>query len=96
MVSTSETVEKLAAAIGEEIYIDIAKWHLYLADAHLHTDLAEQLLPMLDQSIDSGAVNQILSSMMVKVGGGKRELPLIDLLPSQAQSRLIDILESFK
>ncbi|MFM7450504.1 MAG: DUF3181 family protein, partial [Leptolyngbyaceae cyanobacterium] len=33
--STSADVEALAAEIGENIYIDIAKWHLYLSDAHL-------------------------------------------------------------
>jgi hypothetical protein len=96
MVHSSEDIEKLAAAIGEEVYIDIAKWHLYLSYAHLHTPLAEQLAPMLDDKIDIEAVNKILNSMMVKIGGGKKELSLSDLLPSQAASKLVSILESFK
>lgn len=43
--NTREIIEALAAEIGENVYMDIAKWHLYLSDAHLHTVLAEQLYP---------------------------------------------------
>jgi hypothetical protein len=45
--NTTEAIEALAAEIGENIYIDVAKWHLYLREAHLHTTLAEQLYPLL-------------------------------------------------
>ena len=47
-VLDTRNIEKLAAEIGENIYIDVAKWHLYLAEAHLHTQLAEQLYPLLE------------------------------------------------
>ncbi|MGL6338716.1 MAG: DUF3181 family protein, partial [Waterburya sp.] len=36
-MATTQEIEALAAQIGENVYIDIAKWHLYLNDAHLHT-----------------------------------------------------------
>ncbi|MBD1908225.1 DUF3181 family protein [Funiculus sociatus GB2-A5] len=95
--NTSEAIEALAAEIGENIYIDIAKWHLYLRDAHLHTVLAEQLYPMLvNDSLQEDRVLQVLENIPVKLGGGKREVPLIDLLPMQCQVNLMDLLEEYQ
>lgn len=95
--SSSEAIEALAAEIGEKVYIDIAKWHLYLNDAHLHTALAEKLYPRLaDGNIQENEIVQILREIPVKVGGGKRELPLSDLLPMQSQVHLMDVLEEFQ
>jgi hypothetical protein len=92
-----EEIEALAAEIGENIYIDVAKWHLYLAEAHLHTVLAEQLYPLVeDDSVSEDAVVAILQKIPVKLGGGKKELPLIDLLPMQCQVNLLDLLEEYK
>ncbi|HEY9810462.1 MAG TPA: DUF3181 family protein [Halomicronema sp.] len=96
-VNTTESVEALAAEIGENVYIDIAKWHLYLREAHLHTVLAQQLFPLLENNrINEDEVLGILQGITVKLGGGKRELPLSDLLPVQAQVQLIDVLEEFQ
>jgi Protein of unknown function (DUF3181) len=93
----SEIVEKLAAEIGEAVYIDVAKWHLYLRDAHLHTGLAEKFLPLLsDGSLDEKAVVDILTAITVPLGGGKREVPLTDLLPTQCQSNLMGLLKDFQ
>ncbi|MEP0801000.1 DUF3181 family protein [Funiculus sociatus] len=95
--NTSEAIEALAAEIGENIYIDIAKWHLYLRDAHLHTVLAEQLYPMLvKDSLQEDRVLQVLENIPVKLGGGKREVPLIELLPMQCQVNLMDLLEEYQ
>jgi hypothetical protein len=95
--SSTETIEALAAEIGEAIYIDVAKWHLYLSNAHLHTVLAEQLYPMLTaKAIVEEDVIKVLQSIPVKLGGGKREVPLADLLPMQCQVNLIDLLEEFQ
>jgi hypothetical protein len=91
---TTEDLEKLAAEIGENVYIDIAKWHLYLSDAHLHTVLAERLFPILKAGqIQESSVLDVLKSIPVKVGGGKREIPLSDLLPMQSQVHLMDVLD---
>lgn len=96
-ISASEAIESLAAEIGENIYIDVAKWHLYLSDAHLHTTLAERLYPMLtSRSLDEDAVLNTLQNISVKLGGGKREVSLADLLPVQCQVNLMDILEEFQ
>jgi hypothetical protein len=99
MKSTSQNIEQLAAAIAEEVYIDIAKWHLYLGDAHLHTVLAEKFYPMITDGtsgrIDEIAVTKVLANVFVKVGGGRREIPLVELIPSHAESNLLGILERF-
>jgi|ERR671932_1905830 hypothetical protein len=95
--NTTEAIEGLAAEIGENIYIDVAKWHLYLRDAHLHTTVAEQIYPLLlDNNLQEDRVTQILQSIPVKLGGGKREVPLIDLLPTSCQVNLMDLLEEFQ
>ncbi|MDX2272926.1 MAG: DUF3181 family protein [Cyanobacteriota bacterium] len=96
MTPTSQQIEQLAAAIGEEVYMDVAKWHLYLRDAKLHTLLAEALAPqVMAQQVDESAVTQVLQTLMIKLGGGRKELPLSDLLPMQSILNLLDILEDF-
>jgi hypothetical protein len=95
--STTEILESLAAEIGENVYIDIAKWHLYLSDAKLHTVVAEKMYPLLtSKSVNEDQVVQVLESIKVKIGGGRRELVLIDLLPLQCQVNLVDILEKYQ
>ncbi len=95
--NTTEEIEAIAAEIGENVYMDIAKWHLYLSDAHLHTVVAEQVYPMLtSNSLEESRVVQILENIPVKIGGGKRELPLIDLMPTECQVNLMDILEKYQ
>ncbi|MBD2292609.1 DUF3181 family protein [Anabaena sphaerica FACHB-251] len=95
--NTTELLESLASEIGESVYIDIAKWHLYLEDAKLHTIVAEQLYPLItSHSVNEERVLQLLASIPVKIGGGRKELPLIDLLPLQCQVNLVDILEKYQ
>ena len=97
MANTTVAIESLAAQIGENVYLDIAKWHLYLRDAHLHTVVAEQLYPMLeDGNLDDDKVARVLQGIPVKLGGGKREVPLADLIPMQSQVHLMDVLEEFQ
>jgi Protein of unknown function (DUF3181) len=93
----SEDLEGLAAEIGKTVYIDVAKWHLYLTEAHLDTILAQRLAPLLlDGNIDEARVLQELSAIAVQMGGGKKELPLSDLVPMQCQVNLMDLLEDFQ
>ncbi|MEA5603315.1 DUF3181 family protein [Nostoc sp. UHCC 0252] len=95
--NTTELLEALAAEIGENVYIDVAKWHLYLSNAKLHTVVAEQLYPLItSNSVNEDRVLQILGAIPIKIGGGKREVPLIDLLPLQCQVTLVDILEKYQ
>lgn len=95
MANTLE-IEALAAEIGENIYIDVAKWHLYLSDAHLHTILAERLYPLIeDDEISKDSVSQVLANIPVALGGGRIEVPLINLLPVACQNNLVDLLQEF-
>ncbi|AFZ35535.1 hypothetical protein Sta7437_1983 [Stanieria cyanosphaera PCC 7437] len=97
MANTTEAIETLAAEIGENIYIDVAKWHLYLADAHLHTVVAERVFTLIENDqLSENAVLDILKAIPVKLGGGKTEVPLLDLLPMQSQVHLLDLLEEFQ
>lgn len=96
-MATTRAIESLAAEIGENVYMDIAKWHLYLSDAHLHTVLAERFYPLLeDRSLSEDAVAKVLQDIPIKLGGGKREVPLADLVPMQCQVSLMDLLEEFQ
>jgi Protein of unknown function (DUF3181) len=93
----TQQIESLAAEIGENVYIDVAKWHLYLSDAHLHTVVAQRVYPLLEEdTLNEDRVLQILREIPVKLGGGKIEVPLLDLLPIQSQVHLIDVLEEYQ
>ncbi|MCC5629171.1 DUF3181 family protein [Nostoc sphaeroides] len=95
--NTTELLEALAAEIGESVYIDVAKWHLYLSNAKLHTVVAEQLYPLItSNAVNEDRVLQVLGSIPIKIGGGKREVPLIDFLPLQCQVNLVHILEKYQ
>ncbi|HEY9764516.1 MAG TPA: DUF3181 family protein [Trichocoleus sp.] len=95
--TTSEKIEALAADIGGNIYLDIAKWHLYLREAKLHTLVAERLFPLLqDKNLSESAITNALQSMTVTIGGGRRELPLLDFLPTSCQRELLRLLEDYQ
>lgn len=96
MTLSNPEIEQLAAAIGTEVYMDIARWHLYLRDTKLHSELAEQLAPLVvDKTIDEARVTQLLEQISIKVGGGRAQVPLSDLLPMQSILNLLDVLETF-
>jgi hypothetical protein len=96
-MATTPDIEALAAKIGESIYIDVAKWHLYLNDAHLHTVVAEKIYPLLEaDTLTEDAVAAVLQDIPVKLGGGQTELALNQLLPMQCQMNLIDLLEEYQ
>ncbi|MGB7273369.1 MAG: DUF3181 family protein [Geitlerinemataceae cyanobacterium] len=97
MTNNTQAIEALAAEIGDKVYIDVAKWHLYLENAKLHVVLAERLYPMLAEGpLDENQILQVLQDILIPLGGGKREIPLVELIPSQCQTELTDILEEFR
>lgn len=96
-MASTQDIEALAAKIGENVYIDVAKWHLYLNDAHLHTVVAEKVYPILeDNSLSEDRVTSVLESIPVKLGGGKTEVSLNELLPMQCKMSLVDLLEEYQ
>lgn len=95
--NSTQAIESLAAAMGKNAYIDVAKWHLYLSDAHLHIKLAEEIYPLLLKGMPSTSeIEEILQRITVKLGGGKRELPLADLMPAASQQQLIESIEDYQ
>jgi Protein of unknown function (DUF3181) len=98
-MASSEQLENLAAEIGDNVYIDVAKWHLYLKDAKLHTLVAEKALEAIanqsNKNVTGDLVNTILAQVPIALGGGRKELPLSDLLPVAGQAKLLDILQEF-
>jgi len=94
---TSKAIEDLAVAIGDKVYLDVAKWHLYLQDAKLHTALAEKLYPLVDEDrVTENAVMDILQNTKIAIGGGKKEVPLVDLIPSTGLSDLMRAIEDYQ
>lgn len=94
---TSRAIEEFAAAIGDQAYIDVAKWHLYLGDAKLHTVLAEALYPFIDDgSFTEAALVTVLENISVSLGGGKKTVALVDLIPASSQADLLRAIEDYQ
>lgn len=94
---TAETMETLSANIGEVVYIDIAKWHLYLNDAKLHSLVAQRLYPLVEAGrISETEVTKALQDIPVPIGGGDKQIPLMDLVPKRCMGDLIRVLEDFQ
>ncbi|HIK46137.1 MAG TPA: DUF3181 family protein [Leptolyngbyaceae cyanobacterium M65_K2018_010] len=94
---TAKAIEDLAAAIGDKAYLDVAKWHLYLGDAKLHTVLAEKIYPLLaDKTFNEVALKQVLAKTAVPLGGGNTTLPLSDLIPAASQGELVRAIEDYQ
>jgi Protein of unknown function (DUF3181) len=96
MANSSEQLENLASEIGDKVYIDVAKWHLFLKDAKLHTVVAEKAMPfVVTGKVTGDNVNEILGQITISLGGGRKKLPLSDLLPVSGQAALLDVLQEF-
>jgi hypothetical protein len=86
-MANNQQIEDLAAEIGDKVYIDVAKWHLYLKDAKLHTTVAEQVFPLLTSGLTGDKLTEVLT--------GRLKTPLLSLIPVTAQARLMDILQEY-
>jgi Protein of unknown function (DUF3181) len=95
-MSTTQDIERLAGELGDQVYLDVAKWHLYLRDAKLHTMLADKLGPIAAAGRPAEAnVIAILNETVIELGGGKQTLPLSDLIPVAGLRRLMDVLDEW-
>ena len=94
--STGRAIEALAAAIGDKVYLDVARWHLYLGDAKLHKPLAEKLYPLVvaDQITDAAVVT-ILANTPVAIGGGQKTVTLADLIPAASRADLLEAIADY-
>jgi hypothetical protein len=94
-MANNQQIEELAAEIGDKVYIDVAKWHLYLKDAKLHTTVAEQVYPLLTGGLTGEKLTEILTNISIDLGGGRLKTPLLNLIPVTAQARLMDVLQDY-
>ena len=94
-MASNQQIEQLAAEIGDKIYIDVAKWKLYLKDAKLHTTVAEQVFPLFTSGLTGDKLTEILTGISIDLGGGRQKMPLINLIPVTVQARLMDVLQDY-
>jgi hypothetical protein len=94
-MANNQQIEDLAAEIGDKVYMDVAKWHLYLKDAKLHTTLAEQVFPLLNNGLNGEKLTEILTNISIDLGGGRQKTSLLNLIPVTAQARLMDVLQDY-
>ncbi|KAJ9527980.1 hypothetical protein QJQ45_005576 [Haematococcus lacustris] len=93
--------DELATQIGKEVYVDVAGWHLYLRDMtaapglKMHTALAQQLGPQSTKRVSEAEVGAVLKKVPVKLGAGKTQLSLYDVVPAMCLGDLTRILEDY-
>ena len=95
-MANNQQIEDLAAEIGDKVYIDVAKWHLYLKDAKLHTTVAEQVFPWLNNGLNGDKLTEVLTNISIDLGGGRLKTSLLSLIPVTAQARLMDVLQDYE
>ena len=90
----SSQINELAISIADRLFIQVAKWNLYLGDAGLAKDLAIECQANFDQGANVAA-KKGLEAIQVKLGGGRTILPLSRLIPSNQLFDLEEILEPY-
>ena len=85
-------ISDLEKIISEKIFIKIEKWNLYLGDAGLARNLAIECISNL-QKDSQEAVKLSLNKIKVKIGDGKKTIPLSTLVTSSQISDLEEILD---
>lgn len=92
-----EAIESLAANIGEAVYMDVAKWHLYLNDAKIHTLVAQRMYALIEgDRIAESEISKVLADIPIPLGAGRKQIPLLDLVPENCISTLARVLEDFQ
>ncbi|NJK61154.1 MAG: DUF3181 family protein [Oscillatoriales cyanobacterium SM2_1_8] len=93
---SNEALERLAALVAAETYLDVARWHLYVNDAKLDRAVAEVCYGLIAaNNVTPATVADGLRQIEVTLGGGKTTLSLWDLVPATAIARLTDALQEF-
>ena len=87
-------LRELEVGIADSIYIQVAKWHLYLGDAGLAQALALECSAKLDLGSNEAA-RQALETVQVQLGNGITSVPLSKLITSSQVHDLEEILDPF-
>jgi len=94
MTLDSADLQDIEIAIGERIYLQIAKWRLYLGDAGVAKDLAIECCAHLEKG-PKLSVKKALEVFKIPVAGGGEKMPLGSFLSSIQIKELEDILEPY-
>jgi hypothetical protein len=90
----------LASKIGDDIYIDVNGWHLFLKDVSAAKDLKmhQALAQQIGEQASGGQLDLkgLLEKVPVKIGGGKTKVSLLDAIPSAGVQDLERIVEDFQ
>ena len=89
------TISDLEQLIGDQIYIKIENWNLYLGDAGLARKLAIECLSNIDNDSQEAA-RLSLEGLSVKISDGNKNIPLSSLITRAQINDLANIIESFK
>jgi hypothetical protein len=97
--------DELATSIGRDVYVDVAGWHLFMRDMtatpalKMSQVLATQLGPKAASGGRGGLresdIESVLRKIPVKLGGGRMQVSLYDVMPSMCVGDLCKILEDF-
>ena len=88
------TISDLENLIGDQIYIKIENWNLYLNDAGLARKLAIECLTNLDKG-SREAAKVSLDKILVKIGDNNESISLSKLITVCQINDLENILDSF-
>jgi len=94
MSLSASDLHELELALADRLYLQVARWHLYLGDAGLSQALAIECAARLDQG-PAVAARLSLEAVQVPIGGGSTRLPLARLIPAGQLRDLEDVLEPF-
>ena len=86
-------ISDLENIISEKIFIKIEKWNLYLGDAGLARNLSIECISNLNKGSQEAA-RLSLNAIKVKIGDGKKTIPLYSLVTSSQISDLEEILDN--
>jgi hypothetical protein len=89
---------ELATRIGDDVYIQVNAWRLYLKDMHFADGLAKVFAVKIADNgnkYDDKIVDEVLGVVRVPLGGGKSDSPLGDLCPSSSVNELKNILRDY-
>ncbi|CAL52899.1 Protein of unknown function DUF3181 [Ostreococcus tauri] len=93
-----ETHTRLAERIGEDVYVQVNAWRLYTRDMKFHDGLAKVFSVKIASNgnkYDDALVEEVLTTVRVPLGGGKSDVPLVDLCPSTSVNALKNILRDY-
>lgn len=83
---------------GRDIYVDVNGWHLYLRDITAAQDikLNQALAQQIGESGGTLDLQDLLSKIPLKIGGGKVKVSLYDAIPSFSFDDLESIVKDYQ